>query len=67
MAIKVTKRKKNRATPHIKRGDKLQAPKWEGWQEWTGEEFHRHKDRSREFYYSNYNCLLYTSPSPRDS
>ena len=54
MAIKVTKRKKNRATPHIKRGDKLQAPKWEGWQEWTGEEFHRHKDRSREFYYSNY-------------
>ena len=54
MAIKATKRKKNRATPHIKRGDKLQAPKWEGWEEWTGEEFHRHKDRSREFYYSNY-------------
>ena len=54
MAIKLTKRKKGRATPHIKRGDKLQAPKWEGWEEWTGEEFHRHKDRSRDFYYQNY-------------
>lgn len=54
MAIKLTKRKKSRATPHIKRGDKLQAPKWEGWEEWTGEEFHRHKDRSRDFYYQNY-------------
>ena len=54
MAIKSTKRKKGRATPHIKRGDKLQAPKWDGWEEWTGEEFHRHKDRSRDFYYQNY-------------
>ena len=54
MAIKSTKRKKGRAAPHIKRGDKLQAPKWDGWEEWTGEEFHRHKDRSRDFYYQNY-------------
>ncbi len=54
MAIKSTKKKKGRAAPHIKRGDKLQAPKWDGWEEWTGEEFHRHKDRSRDFYYQNY-------------
>jgi len=54
MPLKATKRKKTRATPHIKRGDKLQAPKWDGWEEWTGEVFHRHKDRSRDFYYQNY-------------
>ena len=54
MPIKLTKRKKSRANPHIKRGDKLKAPSWEGWEEWSGEQFHRHKDRSRDFYYTNY-------------
>ena len=54
MPIKLTKRKKTRANPHIKRGDKLKAPSWEGWEEWSGEQFHRHKDRSRDFYYTNY-------------
>ena len=50
MPIKLTKRKKSRANPHIKRGDKLKAPSWEGWEEWSGEQFHRHKDRRRDVY-----------------
>lgn len=55
MAIpKKTKKKAVRGAPRIRRGDKLQAPKWEGWEEWTGEQFHRHRDTSRSFYYDNY-------------
>lgn len=55
MAIpKKTKKKAVRGAPRIRRGDKMQAPKWEGWEEWTGEQFHRHRDTSRSFYYDNY-------------
>jgi len=51
---KKTKKKAVRGAPRIRRGDKMQAPKWEGWEEWTGEQFHRHRDTSRSFYYDNY-------------
>lgn len=55
MAIpKKTKKKAVRGVPRVRRGDKLQAPKWEGWEEWTGEQYHRHRDTSRSFYYENY-------------
>jgi len=51
---KRTKRKPVRGAPRIRRGDKLSAPKWEGWEEWDGQKFHRFKGASREFYYQNY-------------
>tara|TARA_B100002019_G_C21250421_1_gene590819 strand:+ start:27 stop:1319 length:1293 start_codon:yes stop_codon:yes gene_type:complete len=51
---KRTKKKSVRGAPRIRRGDKLQGPKWDGWEDWTGEQFHRHKERSRAFYYENY-------------
>jgi len=55
MALPKTSRKKKvRAAPRIKRGSKLTAPTWEGWEEWSGEKFHRHKDTVRSFYYDNY-------------
>lgn len=55
MAIpKKTKKKTVRGAPRIRRGDKLQAPKWEGWEEWDGQRFHRFKSASKEFYYQNY-------------
>ena len=55
MAIpKKTKKKTVRGAPRIRRGDKLQAPKWEGWEEWDGQRFHRFKGASKEFYYQNY-------------
>ena len=54
MAIPKTKKKAPRATPRIKRGNKLSAPSWNGWEEWTGEQYHRHRDTSRSFYYENY-------------
>ena len=51
---KRTRKKTVRATARVRRGDKLQAPAWEGWEEWSGEHYHRHRDRSRDFYYQNY-------------
>ena len=51
---KRTKKKTVRAAPRTRRGDKLSAPKWEGWEEWDGQKFHRFKGASREFYYQNY-------------
>lgn len=54
MALPKVKKKKPRAAPRTRRGDKLQAPSWEGWEEWTGQSFHRHKQQSRDFYYYNY-------------
>jgi len=51
---KRTKKKVARGAPRVRRGDKLTAPSWEGWEEWDGHKFHRHKDASRAFYYENY-------------
>ena len=51
---KTRKKKVVRGAPRVRRGDKLQGPKWDGWEEWSGEKFHRHKGVSREFYYQNY-------------
>ena len=42
---KRTKKKSVRGAPRIRRGDKLQGPKWDGWEDWTGEQFHRHKEQ----------------------
>lgn len=53
--IKTRKKKKVvRGAPRIKRGAKLDSPSWEGWEEWTGEEFHRKSTHAREWYYHNY-------------
>jgi|TARA_X000000950_G_scaffold126415_1_gene158094 hypothetical protein len=49
-----TKRKQPRAAARIKRGAKLTEPSWEGWEEMTGEQFHRAKDAARAWYYENF-------------
>lgn len=55
MAIpKKTKKKAVRGAPRVRRGDKIQAPKWDGWEQWDGQQYHRHRDTSRSFYYENY-------------
>lgn len=51
---KRTKKKVARGAPRVRRGDKLKAPSWEGWEEWDGQSYHRHRDTSRSFYYENY-------------
>ena len=51
--IKV-KKKAPRAAPRIKRGGKIASPGWEGWEEWTGEQIHRHREICRAFYYENF-------------
>ena len=55
MAIpKRTKKKVVRGAPRIKRGNKLTEPSWEGWEEWTGEQYHRASQSARAWYYENY-------------
>ena len=47
-------RKTKRSAPQLRKGNALKSPSWENWQEWSGEQFHKHKSSSREFYYNNY-------------
>jgi hypothetical protein len=54
VAIPKTKRKAPRAAPRVKRGGKLASPGWEGWETWTGEQIHRHREVCRSFYYENF-------------
>ena len=55
MALPKAKKKKVvRGAPRVRRGNKLTAPSWEGWQDWDGQKFHRFKEASRAFYYENY-------------
>ena len=51
---KKPKKKVVRGAPRIKRGAKLASPSWEGWEEWTGEQIHRHREFCRAFYYENF-------------
>ena len=58
MALPKGRKKKTvRGAPRVRRGDKLQAPKWDGWEEWDGQKFHRFRDASRAFYYDNYKAV----------
>lgn len=54
MAMPKTKKKAPRAAPRIKRGGKLASPSWDGWESWTGEQIHRHREFCRSFYYENF-------------
>jgi len=51
---KKPKKKVVRGAPRIKRGNKLTEPSWEGWSEWTGEQYHRANQHARAWYYENY-------------
>ena len=54
MAIPKTKKKTPRASARTRRGDKIQAPSWKGWEEWSGEKIHRFREHGRAWYYENY-------------
>ena len=51
---KKPKKKVVRGAPRLKRGAKLSEPSWEGWQEWTGLDYHKYRQRTSAFYYENY-------------
>ena len=51
---RATKKKAPRGAPRLKRGNKLTEPSWEGWEEWTGEQYHRANQHARAWYYENY-------------
>ena len=48
------KKKAPRSAPRVKRGSKMASPSWEGWETWTGQQVHRHREFCRSFYYENY-------------
>ena len=52
--LKATKRKKPRASVYRTPKSKLQEPKWEGWEDWSGEEFHRASSSASSWYYEHY-------------
>jgi len=54
MALVAAKRKTKRATPRTKQGGKLEEPSWEGWESWSGQEYHKFKEATRAWYYDNY-------------
>ena len=54
MAMPKVKKKKPRAAPRIQRGAKLKEPDWEGWEEWTGEQIHRHRRSTHSWYYEHF-------------
>jgi len=54
MAMPKVKKKKPRAAPRIQRGAKLTEPSWEGWEEWTGEQIHRHRRSTHSWYYEHF-------------
>lgn len=45
---------KNKAKPVVRRNNKTSGPSFDGWNEWSGEKFHRHARNSHAFYYENY-------------
>jgi len=51
---KARKKKAVRGAPRVKRGSKLAAPSWDGWENWNGEQIHRQRETCRSFYYENF-------------
>ena len=47
-------RKKARATPQTRRGAKLKAPEWTGWEEMPGDEYARFRQGTHRWYYDNF-------------
>ena len=52
--LKSVKRKKPRRSVYRTPKSKLQEPSWEGWEEWSGEKFHRASTYASGWYYENY-------------
>jgi hypothetical protein len=53
-AVKAPKKKKVRLTPTVRQGSKVKGPSFEGWETWSGEQYHRAVRAARDFYYDNY-------------
>jgi hypothetical protein len=47
-------RKKVRTAPQVRRGGKLKAPDWTGWEEMSGVDYYRFKQGTHRWYYDNY-------------
>ena len=47
-------RKKARAVPTIKRGNKITGPDWTNCENWSGDVYHTFQRQAKSFYYDNY-------------
>lgn len=54
MALPKVKKRKPRAAPRLQRGAKLKEPSWEGWEEWSGEQIHRFRRHTHDWYYEHF-------------
>jgi hypothetical protein len=54
VGIKLTKKKKPRATSLKIRKNLLQDPNWDGADGWSGKEFHQKRQAATDYYYQNY-------------
>lgn len=52
--IKAPKKKKTRLAPTVRRGNKITGPSFEGWENWTGAEYHKAERVAKQFYYENF-------------
>ena len=53
VGIKVP-RKKVRAAPRVQRGSKMKEPSWDGWETWSGEQYHSFQRQTHTWYYENF-------------
>lgn len=61
---RAVKKKVARGAPRLRRGVKMTEPSWDGWEEWTGEHYHRAAQSARAWYYENYKPIdLYPAVS----
>ena len=44
-------------TVSVKRGHKLKAPEWDGWESWTGRQYHQFSKEAFKFYYENFKTV----------
>lgn len=47
-------KKKARLAPTVRQGSKIKGPSFEGWENWSGDQYHRAVRSARDFYYDNY-------------
>lgn len=52
--IRAPKRKKTRLAPAVRQGSKVKGPSFDGWETWSGEQYHNAVRCARDFYYNNY-------------
>ena len=46
--------RKKAKTVTVRKGNKLKAPEWSGWESWDGKTYHQFSKDTFKFYYENF-------------